>query len=215
MDLIKKISNYFVDARYKKALNHINGYEQIDGWLTENEAFGLYHIASILAEDSFVVEIGSWKGKSTFCIAKGLNKGKIYAIDPFNAEGEEGSKEIYELTKGSEPLYDQFISNMTSLGVINKIQPLKGYSSQFIDTVETIDFLFIDGDHSIAGCEYDFVNFSPKVKVGGYVALHDFDPDRLDLGPTWVVNNKILQNNGFQFYNQFDSLWVAKKIKDN
>ena len=213
MTLIKKISHYFSNKRFNTALNEIQPYKQIDGWLTDREAYGLFSIAGQLKKNSIVVEIGSWKGKSTYCIAMGLNEGKIYAIDPFNAEGEVGSKEIYEHNKGEEPLFDQFKSNMDKLGVLDKIEPLKGYSNQFIDKINNIDFLFIDGDHSISGCEYDFIHYSPKVRIGGFIALHDFDFGRLDLGPTWVVNNRIKINGDFIFYKQYDSLWIAKKVK--
>lgn len=36
-----------------------------------------------------------------------------------------------------------------------------------------IDFLFIDGDHSIGGVEADWNMFSPLVRVGGLVGFHD------------------------------------------
>lgn len=36
-----------------------------------------------------------------------------------------------------------------------------------------IDFLFIDGDHTYNGVRKDFENYSPLVKPGGVVALHD------------------------------------------
>jgi predicted O-methyltransferase YrrM len=41
-----------------------------------------------------------------------------------------------------------------------------------------IDFLFIDGDHSIFGVMNDFVRFSPLVKKGGIIAFHDIWPDQ-------------------------------------
>lgn len=40
-----------------------------------------------------------------------------------------------------------------------------------------IDFLFIDGDHSLFGVINDFVRYSPLVKPGGIVAFHDINPD--------------------------------------
>lgn len=36
-----------------------------------------------------------------------------------------------------------------------------------------IDFLFIDGDHTYAGVKADFEMYSPLVRLGGLVALHD------------------------------------------
>lgn len=38
---------------------------------------------------------------------------------------------------------------------------------------ETIDFLFIDGDHSYKGVAQDFKDYSPFVKKGGIICFHD------------------------------------------
>lgn len=38
---------------------------------------------------------------------------------------------------------------------------------------EGIDFLFIDGDHSYEGVKQDFEDYSPLVRPGGLVGLHD------------------------------------------
>lgn len=188
-------------------------YESIEGWLTPSEANGLLEIAGLLKADSSVVEIGSWKGKSTFCIGMGLRKGTIYCIDPFNAAGEEGSKEIYEKTKGEKTLLDQFKNNMKSLPRKVEIEILKGYSHEFIHSINhKIDFLFIDGDHSIEGCKFDYLNYYPMLKEGGFLAFHDYDSSRKDLGPTWVIENLVNQNKEFEFYKKFDSLMVFKKI---
>ena len=37
------------------------------------------------------------------------------------------------------------------------------------------DFVFIDGDHSFAGCYRDIVAWCPKVKAGGFICGHDYD----------------------------------------
>lgn len=39
-----------------------------------------------------------------------------------------------------------------------------------------IDLLFIDGDHSYEGVKADWMNFSPLVRSGGWIALHDILP---------------------------------------
>lgn len=101
---------------------------------------------------------------------------------------------------------------MLKCGVLDKIVPLIGYAERFKDTFDKIDFLFIDGDHSIEGCKADYINFSDKVKIGGFLAFHDYYPDRNELGSTWVINNLVQESKTFQFYKQFDSLWIAKRI---
>jgi len=42
---------------------------------------------------------------------------------------------------------------------------------------ERLDFLFIDGDHTLAGVARDFVMFAPLVRRGGLIAFHDIVPD--------------------------------------
>lgn len=39
-----------------------------------------------------------------------------------------------------------------------------------------IDFLFIDGDHSYEGVKQDFEMYSPLVRKGGIIAIHDIVP---------------------------------------
>lgn len=40
----------------------------------------------------------------------------------------------------------------------------------------SLDFLFIDGDHSYQGVKMDFEMYSPLVREGGMIALHDIAP---------------------------------------
>ncbi len=189
----------------------IRHYEKIDGWLTVNEALGLYHIAKSLPQSARITEIGSWKGKSTYCLASGLAQGTIFAIDPFDASGEAGSKELYDKTKGSLPLVEQFKQNLDVHGLLHKIKVLQGYSNQFAGTIKDIDFLFIDGDHSKEGCEYDFKTFSPEVKRNGWLAFHDYAPNRPELGPTWVVENLVRKSTQWRAAGRWDSLIAFRR----
>ena len=137
----------------------------------------------------------------------------IYCIDPFNAAGEIGSKEIYEKTRGDKSLLEQFEANLSGVPSNVEIETLVGYSNQFVNTLGAIDFLFIDGDHSIEGCKFDYENFEKDIKPGGYIAFHDYDATRGDLGPTWVIDNLVKTNGSYSFFNSFDSLMVFRKIR--
>jgi len=192
--------------------SRIKPYKDIEGWLSEREAMTLYRYASLLPDGSTVVEIGSWKGKSTFCLARGLRNGKVVAIDPFDASGDTGSSEAYHKQKGSEPLLSQFRRKMEELQVLDKITIRQGFSPQFVGQCPRIDLLFIDGDHSKEACLFDFENYSPAVRQGGYLAFHDFDAERKDLGPTWVIENRVLPSKQYKFITLVDSLWVAQKL---
>jgi len=52
----------------------------------------------------------------------------------------------------------------------------------------TIDFIFIDGDHSYNACKADIAAWTPFVKRGGVIAFHDFG-SRAD-GVTRAISNR-------------------------
>lgn len=188
-------------------------YKKIQGWLTPVEALGLRFVASKLSIDARVLEIGSWKGKSTFCIAHGLSNGTIECIDPFNADGELQSKSAYDSEKGEMDLLMQFNNNLIPFNNKIQITPHKGYSNEFVGKMAAVDFLFIDGDHSIEGCTFDFENFENIVKIGGYLAFHDYHPKRKEVGPTHVIEQIVNKHVNYKRVYRFDSLVVFKKIK--
>src|SRR5262249_2798991 len=112
MGLKKTVRKAYRGLADRAILGKIRSYAEIDGFLTRAEAAALHRCASMLPPGSKALEIGCWKGKSTYCIASGLASGKVYAIDPFNAAGESGSKEVYDHKKGEAPLIEQFKENM-------------------------------------------------------------------------------------------------------
>jgi hypothetical protein len=38
-----------------------------------------------------------------------------------------------------------------------------------------LDFLFIDGDHSLEGVTDDYLRYSPFVRAGGWIGFHDIN----------------------------------------
>src|SRR5665213_2627162 len=128
----KKIKSAFKKLlKFQKLPKKIAAYANIEGWLQEREAITLFRYASKLKSSAVIVEIGSWKGKSTFCLAQGLRSGKVCAIDPFNAAGDAFSMKIYDEKKGEKDLLLQFQERIRELNVENKIEILKGYSTDF------------------------------------------------------------------------------------
>ena len=54
----------------------------------------------------------------------------------------------------------------------------------------SLDFVYIDGDHSVEGCTRDILAWAPKVKRGGVLAGHDYY-DRHPFGVRTAVNRCI------------------------
>jgi hypothetical protein len=186
--------------------------KDIEGFLSQNEAYVLYKIASTLQPNSIVIEIGSWKGKSTYCIAKGLNRSsRIFAVDPFDTSGDIDAKKEYDKNKGTLSLIFQFWNNMIKHHVTNKVIPCIGFANEFNDFLPSANFIFIDGDHSIDGCENDFLLYRDKLTGEKLLAFHDYYPSRKDLGPTYVIDKYLLNNEDWEVVTIQDTIAVFRK----
>lgn len=189
----------------------IRHHHNIEGFLTATESVALFRAANRARPDSVAVEIGSWKGKSSYCIARGLRRGgRLHVIDPFDAAGEAASALVYASQHGTTPLQQQFEHNVAPLA--DRIVIHAGYSQAFVGQFPTIDLLMIDGDHSIDGARFDFEKYAPFVVSGGCVMFHDYYPERPDLGPTWVIDQLVKPSGAYREVEKADSLWIGRKI---
>jgi len=148
---------------------------KIPGFLVENEARFLGTIAACTPCKGSIVEIGSFKGKSTVMLAKvckhyGL--GPVVAIDPHNFSS---SVEVQKYKTAPEmESYQEFQENIKVAGVSDYVLPHRAYSSEISPTWNSpIRFLWIDGDHSYQGAKADFDGFSGFLEPQGVVAFHD------------------------------------------
>jgi predicted O-methyltransferase YrrM len=195
-------------------------YESIPGWLSEDEAITLYELALSMPNDRPVaVEIGSWLGKSSLVISKGLkgkNGPKLYCIDPFNGDADEVDRAMYgrEMRKLNRTLEETFLDNMKSHGVLEVVRPMRGYSFEFAESFnQPIDFLFIDGNHDYQAVLQDYQQWSPLLKIGGVIAFHDVvlgdNPD--PAGPGMVAKEHIFDSPNWSNVKLVDALLVAQK----
>lgn len=133
----------------------------MEGLLAEREGLCLYVLARRAAGLGNVVEIGSYKGRSTAFLARGLDDAhsayRVIAIDPHL----EGTAEA-------------FAENVRAAGVEPRVDARHAFSHDLVaDFDEPIGLLWIDGDHSVEGVRRDFEQWFPRLATGGYVAFHD------------------------------------------
>jgi predicted O-methyltransferase YrrM len=123
-------------------------------------------------KDYKMIEIGSYMGESTMLFASTHIFDVIFSIDPH-----EGNEEFNEMNG-----YDwDFIKNEYALNTrfFNNIVHLADYSYNISNKFKenSIDFIYIDGNHSYKSLKKDFELFLPKLKKGGIIAGHDYDPN--------------------------------------
>jgi hypothetical protein len=146
--------------------------KDVPGFLGENEARFLGLVAACVPAPGLIVEIGSFKGRSTVMLAKVASHyglGPIISIDPHT----------HALTakNDSDPhpsTYDDFLASIRGAGVEQHVEIHRALSKDVSHTWNRpIRFLWIDGDHTYEGAKQDFDGFIPFVSPSGVVALHD------------------------------------------
>jgi predicted O-methyltransferase YrrM len=185
-----------------KAISHI------EGWLLDQEALLLYNLAQQCPSNTVIVEIGSWKGRSTVCLALGSQAGnqvKVFAIDPHTGNTE------HRRRYGQVWTYDEFMANIKQMKVDNLVVPvLKTSAAAASNFNEPIGLIFIDGAHEYEAVKQDFELWYPKVIQGGVIALHDFC---YYPGPKAVAEEYICNSANFSNVTLVDSIVYGIKIK--
>ena len=149
-----------------------------------NEEFGWLMGSMYNApQNPVIVEIGSCRGTSTLAICKGLQAfkkgGQVFCIDPWTGTRTdlEGWMWKKEIDMGPDAFYQEFEANMKKHDIFHMITPIKKKSndaySSFLDN--SIDFLFIDGDHEYDALTDDMRLWLPKVKKTGVFCGHDYN----------------------------------------
>lgn len=180
--------------------------KSVPGWLSNQEGLFLFKIASKLPESGILVEIGSWKGKSTIWLGtaiKSKEKTKIYSIDPHIGSPER--KQEYKVVN----TYNEFLANIKRFKVEDRVVSIKKFSKiAGQDFNKKIDLLFIDGAHGYKDVKEDFDLWLPKVNEGGWIILHDAT---VLTGPWKVARDKILFSGIFSNSGMIGSMIFAKK----
>lgn len=74
----------------------------------------------------------------------------------------------------------------------SKRKVLRGKTTEVINQIshESLDFAYIDADHTLKGITIDLINIWPKIKQGGFIGGDDFGPSvwqhSFDYEPTMV-----------------------------
>lgn len=194
-----------MDAAWQTARN-------VPGYIGEKEsrALGLLAVGSPGA--GMVVEIGSFKGKSTVMLASLARQygfGPIVSIDPHNAPSETDPD-----LGADESSFASLQVNLREAGIAEFVEVHRAASAEVARTWNRpIRLLWIDGDHTLAGAKADFDLFSPFLTEGAIVAFHDtlveFE------GPISVFVESVLRSDRFGPAAFFHSIgWAQYRPRD-
>lgn len=130
----------------------------IEGWMSALECQWLYGVAKGMEN---ILELGSWKGRSTHALAKGC-KGTVTAVDHW-----QGSKDVIDLTNKmakQEDVYATFLNNVKDCP---NIVPLKMSGDEASDLFDdkSFDMVFIDAGHTYEEVKNDIARWLPKARI--------------------------------------------------
>jgi predicted O-methyltransferase YrrM len=163
------------EREWQKAWPLINS---IEGFFTVDQAKWLFKTARSLPGGSNLVEVGSFKGRSTCCLAFGCqrNRKRVFAIDPFDGGPDLPTRDSFQ----------EFSQNIARCGLSDHVQPIVGLSVEAAKTwSKPIQLLFIDGSHRYEDVLADFGAFFPHVVPGGIVVFHDVNDDWPGVKRAW------------------------------
>jgi hypothetical protein len=118
------------------------------------------------------VEVGSFKGD----FAKEILEqwpGILYLVDPWREMKEEEYDDISNM-KHQGKVYEKTFENLT--GFEERALMMRMTSDQAAELFpdRSLDFVYIDANHTYEHVKNDIMLWYPKVKIGGILAGHDF-----------------------------------------
>lgn len=165
-------------TRIEKELQELG---QLEGLIPNELGRALYGFAYGIAPYRRIVELGSYKGKSTCYLAAGARAGagaRVVAIDPWDLPGNPAGKHGY---RSSRPAFN---AQVESMGLTDRITPVQGFSTEVasrwneLEGNATVELLYIDGDHEEKPVRDDFLAWEGKLTRRAHVLFDDFDTPR-------------------------------------
>ncbi len=147
--------------------------EGVAGHLTRREAMFLAVLASSTPGDGLILEIGSFKGKSTIILAKAerdtTGRRTLVAVDPLTSPAPTDPS-----LHGAASGRDEFFANLDRAGVRDRVEFHEKFSHELAaGWNRAIRLLWIDGDHTTEGVTNDVNLFGHFLQPGGVIAFHD------------------------------------------
>ena len=177
------------------------------------------------ARPKVIVEIGAFIGVSAIYFAQAMEdndepSGKVYSIDLF-----EPHPESPLLPFRIENPLEIAADNVKRAGLEHRVSFIKGNSysvaARLLPTLDGIDILFIDGDHTYKGALRDYNTFHAAVRKGGLIVFHDIHPEECAWWGPRIVLDSLKRTLFFKRYNILEvntpdgfGLAICEKLRD-
>jgi len=196
--------------------------DDIKGFLANDEAAALYEYALLASALGPVLEIGSYCGKSTIYLGLACRQHNrtVYALDHHRGSEEHQLGEffhdpdLYDTDTSLVDTFREFRNNIRAAGLDDTVVPVvAGSECASRDWQTPLAMVFIDGGHSLDAALTDYRCWTPHVKRGGILAIHDLFPDPHKGGQApYAIFNMALQSGLFERIEQVNSLGLLRRL---
>jgi predicted O-methyltransferase YrrM len=164
------------------------------------------------------VEIGVYEGASAEVLLEALPRGaELHLIDPFGRHADALPAGWGASEWATRRALERRRARLGEAAPRLHWHPCTSHEAVGRLTGE-VDLVFIDGDHSEAGCERDWLDWSARVAAGGAVVFHDaregLAGGRGLPGPTAVVDRHLRSGAtpGWEIAGEADRTVVARRL---
>jgi Methyltransferase domain len=186
--------------------------EPVAGWLTPAQARRLWDTARSLRAPAQIVEIGSFRGRSTIALALAAPNGVlVVAIDP-HLGGDRGPQEIEARPELGEADHEAFSANLQSAGVTARVRHVRRFSQDALGAVAgEIQLLYVDGAHRFVAARSDLRSWGARVPIGGRLLVHDAFSS---VGVTLALATEVIGRAGWRYRGRSGSLAEYERVAD-
>jgi predicted O-methyltransferase YrrM len=176
----------------------------VDGWLSDEQARRLHAAAAGCPPDGRIVEIGSFRGRSTIVLASAAPEGaEVVAVDP-HAGTDRGPGEIAGFAREASGDRAAFEANLDAAGVRSRVRHVAVFSDAALALVHgPVDMLYVDGAHRFGPARADLRNWGARVRPGGSLLIHDAFSS---VGVTLAILRELVPGRTFRYVGRTRSL---------
>jgi len=123
-------------------------------------------------------EIGVDKGEFSFHLLSKTKMRKLFCIDSWVDEFGSNYHKVDYNTSGNVRM-EEANTRLQEFIAVDRAELIKATGLEASKEIpnDYLDFVYIDGDHSLEGIFNDIYAWTPKVRVGGIVSGHDYKDD--------------------------------------
>lgn len=172
--------------------------------MSDDQAQRLYDAAARTTSGQQIVEIGSFRGRSTIVLASAAPDGvRVIAIDP-HAGNDRGPQEIAGYAAQAEDDHQVFIANLAAAGVSDRVVHVRAFSdAAHSDVHGPVEVLYIDGAHRYRPARSDIAQWGARVAPDGTLLIHD---SFSSIGVTLAIIRQLFWSSRFRYVGRSRSL---------